>query len=125
MLYVLTGPPLRVVCGNQLSCCFDTHLSAVAASRNPVTDETETSVCPPLSPAMEAINMEASITEHHTCMHKYHTVKTEYRQELLEEEDKNQSVLFQTPVHIYIIHCYIPQFVYRFKIFLLFMEGIH
>ncbi|KDR24488.1 Pleckstrin-like proteiny domain-containing family G member 5 [Zootermopsis nevadensis] len=53
----LDGPP-RVVCGNQLGCCFDTHLSAAAASRNPVIDETETSICPPLSPTMEAINME-------------------------------------------------------------------
>jgi hypothetical protein len=62
MLYVLTGPPLRVVCGNQLGCCLDTHLSVAASAKNRVIDETETSVCPPLSPAMEAINMEASIS---------------------------------------------------------------
>jgi hypothetical protein len=61
MLYVLTGPLLRV-CGNQLGCCLDTHLSAAASAKNRVIDETETSVCPPLSPAMEAINMEASIS---------------------------------------------------------------
>lgn len=77
MLYVLTGSPLCVVCGNQLDCCFDTHLSTAAASRNPVTDETKTSVCPSLSPAMEAINMEASVTQHHTCMHIHHIIKTE------------------------------------------------
>ncbi|XP_069690836.1 pleckstrin homology domain-containing family G member 5-like isoform X2 [Periplaneta americana] len=58
-LLELDGPPLRVVCGNQLGCCFDTHLSTSGTSvTSPITDENESSACPPLSPAMEAINME-------------------------------------------------------------------
>jgi hypothetical protein len=60
------GPPLRVVCENQLSCCFDTCLSTAAASSSGVMDEAETAASLHLSPAMEAINMEVSVTEQHT-----------------------------------------------------------
>ena len=65
-LFVFTGPPLRVVSGNQLSCCFDTCLSTDAASSSVGTDEAETAASVPLSPAMEAINMEVSVTEQQT-----------------------------------------------------------
>ncbi|XP_023703867.1 pleckstrin homology domain-containing family G member 5 [Cryptotermes secundus] len=52
------GQPLHIVCGNQAGCCFDTLLSEATSVSSTAMDEAETSACPPLSPAMEAINME-------------------------------------------------------------------
>lgn len=62
--FVFAGQPLRIVCGNQVGCCFDTPLSEAASASNTAMDKAETPACPPLSPAMEAINMEVSI-EHY------------------------------------------------------------
>jgi hypothetical protein len=50
------------VCSNELGCCSDTQLVVAAGASSSIVDDAETSVCPPLSLAMEAINMEASIT---------------------------------------------------------------
>jgi hypothetical protein len=63
--FALAGHPLPVVCGDQASCCFDTPLSVAASGSNTAMDESDTSACPLLSPAMEAINMEVSIIEHY------------------------------------------------------------
>lgn len=63
--FVFAGQTLRIVCGNQAACCFDTPLSEAASASNTAMDEAEISACPPLSPAMEAINMEVSITEYY------------------------------------------------------------
>ena len=65
------GPPLHFECRNQLSCCFDTCLSTAALSSSIVMDEAERSASIPLSPAVEAINMEVTLTEQHSlCLGK-------------------------------------------------------
>jgi hypothetical protein len=63
--FMFAGQPLRIVCGNQAGYCLDTPLSEAVSASNTAMDEAEISACPPLSPAMEAINMEVSITEHY------------------------------------------------------------
>jgi hypothetical protein len=57
------GSPLHFECRNQLGCCFDTYLSTTAVCGSIVKDEAEAAASIPLSPAIEAINMEVIVTE--------------------------------------------------------------